>query len=171
MVMRLKGTLPLKHWQRRLCNKARMQLIPLAFVWGVFCGVVFWFVFFFATLALYVSFCPEVNTQDKFWSCSSNCVWIILVVPNEADLISLVTLSYLRANFITVIRSNRDDSMWSEFPFPSFQRMASKPSSCKRHFLLQQEVQPPKLFWPLAGCICLFLIHSPFPTPNMFHCS
>lgn len=52
--------------------------------------------FFFAMLALSVSFCPEVNTQGKFRNCSPNCNQIILVVPNEADLISLVTLSYLR---------------------------------------------------------------------------
>lgn len=49
-----------------------------------------------AILAFSMSFCPEVNTQGEFTSCSPNCDQIFLVVPNEADRISLVTLFYLR---------------------------------------------------------------------------
>lgn len=65
---------------------ARMQFISLAF-----------FSFsLLAMLALLVSFYPEVNTQGECTSCSPNCDQIFLVVPNEADLISLVTLVYLR---------------------------------------------------------------------------
>lgn len=68
------------------------------------------------------------------------------------------------------MEKNNHDSTWSELPSPSFQRISSKPFSCKRYFSLQWEVQPPKLFWPLAGHICLFLIHRPFLPPRMFRC-
>lgn len=80
MGMRLKGNLPLKQWQGNLCNTARLQFISLAF---------FFFLHLLAILAFFVSFCPEVNTQGEFTSCSPNCDQIFLVVPNEADLISL----------------------------------------------------------------------------------
>lgn len=66
---------------------------------------------------------------------------------------------------------SNNDSIWSELTLPSFQRVRCKLFSCKRHFSLWQEIQPPELFWPLAGCISLFLIPSPFPlSPKCMLC-
>lgn len=56
---------------------------------AIYLSGLFFFLHLLAILAFFVSFCPEVNTQGEFTSCSPNCDQIFLVVPNEADLISL----------------------------------------------------------------------------------
>lgn len=128
--------------------------------------------FFFCQVSTFSVFLPEVNIQGEFQSGSPNCDRIISVVAAETDLIWTGDLILLqRAELITIIRNNRDrkksnhSRAWKEFTLPPFQKISSKPFSCKRHFSLQQEVQFRNYFGRLTSYISLPLICNPFPPP------